>query len=409
VRGRSRIIKTVVFYGIAWVVTLSVGAGFVQAQGSSPGFQIGPVGVAPVFRLSEVGFDSNVYNRSDGNGPVGDFVTRMSPAVDASLRSTHLRASGHTRFDAYYFKKLPDLRAVDSDHSAQVDLVLNRVTLFVSGKRETTRHRRNLEIDAIARRRTNEVTAGVGVRLTGKTSFDVSVNRAVLKYDANSLFLDTDLSRVLNHKSLGETIAFRYAATQLTKFAVEVSRSRARFVSAVDRDSEEWRITPVVEFSPFALVSGRAAVGFYRRDFANVASQSTGPSALIDLSYTLLGRARFTVSANRVLQYSYLPGVADYVEAGVTGSVTQRLGESWDVGGRFGRSRLSYNQQAVPGVVTTVFPNETVLRSGVDVGYNLRRTRIGLYVEHDQRGTDQPALFRGYQRLRIGSSATYVF
>jgi hypothetical protein len=391
------------------VVTLSVGARFAQAQDSSSGFQIGPVALAPVFRLSEFGFDSNVYNRSDGSGPVGDFVSRMSPGADASLRSTHLRVSGRTRFDVYYFKKLTELRAVDNDNSAQVELILNRVTLLVSGKRETTRHRRNLEIDAIARRRSNEVSAGVGVRLTGKTSFDVSVTRSTLKYDANSLFRDTDLSRVLNHKALGETIAFRYAATALTKFSVEASRTRARFDSVSDRDSDEWRITPVVEFSPFALVSGRAAVGFYRRNFANVGSQSTGPSALIDLSYTLLGRARFTVSANRVPQYSYLSGVADYVEAGVTGSVSQRLGESWDVGGRFGRVRLSYHQNPVPGVVTTPIPNETVLRSGVDLGYNLRRTRIGLYVENDQRSTDQPALFRGYQRFRIGSTATYVF
>jgi hypothetical protein len=411
VRGRSFTTLDIAFGALALAVSILASANTVNGQGlspASPTVRIGPVGLAPVFRLAEFGFDSNAYNRSADIDPVADFTTKMSPSVDASLQSRHVRAIGRTQFDLYYFKKLSDLNAVDSDHSAQVDLILNRLTLFVLGSRESTSHRRNLEIDAVARRRSDDVTVGAGMRLTGKTSVDVSVTRSQLKYDANSLYLGTDLAQVLNHSGSGESIAIRYAATALTKFSVEASRTRTRFDTAVDRNSEELRITPSVEFSPLALVSGRAAVGFYRRTFAGTGSQSTGPSALVDLSYTLLGRTRFTVGTSRKLEYSYLVGLRDYVEAGYSGSVTQRLGDAWDVVGRASRTRVSY-RQAADAVLSAQIPDETVLSFGANLGYNIRRTRIGLYVEHDRRDTDLPTQFRGYRRLRLGSSATYVF
>ena len=116
------------------------------------------------------------------------------------------------------------------------------------------------------------------------------------------------------------------------------------------------------------------------------------------------------VAVRRQLEYSYLVGLHDYVLAGGTGTVTQRLGDSWDVGGTFGRSRLSYRQQNVIGPQSAVQPpDETVLTTEVDVGYNIRHTRLGVYAEHTQRDTDLPAQFRGYQRYRIGSTVTYAF
>jgi len=374
---------------------------------ANPGLRVGPLALSPIVRLTELGYDSNVYNLSEDLRPVGDFVSTVSPALQAWFRFGRVRATGHSQLDMYYYRTLPSLRSVDTDNGAQVDLVLNRVRLFVGGSRLDTQRRQNFEIDAIAERVTDEATVGAEVHVTGKTSFTVSTHRTHLAYAPNSLYLGTDLGQALNHTAVGETVGLRYAITPLTLFGVEVVQDRARFESQFDRNSTELRITPSVEFSPFALVSGRASVGFYRRTFSALAPQ-TGTSALVDLNYTLLGRTRFGISVNRKLEYSYLTVLYDYIEAGVTGSVTQRLGDSWELSGRLGRARLSY-QSAATNVTAAQVPGETVVTSGVDVGYNLRHTRIGLYVEHNQRDTDQSAPNRGYQRFRIGSSATYAF
>jgi len=42
---------------------------------------VGPVRLVPVFRLSEAGYDSNVYFREAGSGPVGDATATLSPEL----------------------------------------------------------------------------------------------------------------------------------------------------------------------------------------------------------------------------------------------------------------------------------------------------------------------------------------
>ncbi|MEO8256962.1 MAG: hypothetical protein ABI868_06405 [Acidobacteriota bacterium] len=433
--GRSYLRKDLGFFALTVVVTLAGAAGRVDAQDFDPtspvqpAVRFGPLALAPIFRLTEFGYDSNVYNRAEDNNPAGDFSSRLTPSVDASLRSAHVRIRGRSLVDVYYFKALSDLNSVDSDNVGQVDLAMNRVGLFVNGRRLTTRHRRTLEIDAIARRRNSDLSVGGSVRLTGKTSLEMFVTRARLDYAADSLFLDTNLAQQLNHTAWTQGFALGYAATSLTRFSVEASRTRARFDAEADRDSGEWRVTPTVTFSPLALVTGRASIGYYRRTFsalapaassaggvpssaapANLTSAAqTGTSALINLTYTLLGRTRLNIDATRRLEYSYLAVVNDYLQTSITGSVTQRLGESWDVVGRFGRSRLSYQQSDEPNQAALQIPAETVYTSGADLGYNIRHTRLGLYVSQDRRTAAAAALTRGYRRVRIGASATYVF
>jgi hypothetical protein len=388
----------------------------VQAQGpiaelpNNAAVRIGPVGLAPVVKLTELGIDTNVYDRSDDDNPVGSFTSRMTPSVNAWLQSTRVRVLGHSQFDLYYFKSLPQLNAVDSSNAGQIDLVVNRVTLFALGSRDVARFQRNLEIDSIAARRTDAVGAGAAVRLTGKTSIELAVQHAGLAYEPNSLYLNTDLAQQLNHTSLAESLAVRYAVTPLTTFSVEATHTKARFDSALDRDSEDLQVWPSIGFSPFAIVSGHAAIGLLKRTFATGGSAFTGSNGFVDLNYVLLGRTRFTIAGSRRLEYSYLVGVRDYVSTGATVTVTQRLGDAWDVGGTFGRTRLSYRQQTVADpLAPSPVPDETVLNSEVDVGYNLKHARVGFYASETQRGTDLPAQFRGYQRYRVGATVTYAF
>ena len=156
---------------VAAALSLVGVAGPVQAQSSDPpidvGAQVGPLALSPVIRLTN-GYDSNVYNRDDN--VKSDFSAILSPAVEAWLRLPRARVIGRSQFDFYYFKELTDLRALDTDTAARFELRLNRLTPYVEGTFVNTRHSQNLEIDAIARRRTAGATAGADVRLTAKIS-----------------------------------------------------------------------------------------------------------------------------------------------------------------------------------------------------------------------------------------------
>jgi hypothetical protein len=291
-----------------------------------------------------------------------------------------------------------------------VEVPLNRFRPFVTGGFLNTRHRQNLEIDAIARRRTSFVTVGTDVRLTSKLTASVFSSRTRLDYDTNSIYLGTDLSDVLNFTGRGEGASLRYTLTPLTTIGVTADRGRHRFDSAPERNSESLSVTPMVEFNPRALISGSASFGFRQRKFrSGTAPDFNGSVASADLTYTLLGRTRFTVIGRRQLEYSYVVGRADYVESTLALVVNQRFGDSWDVGGSLSRSLLSYGDvtSLTDSSVVITFPDESIIGWSVDAGYRLSRTRIGLRI--DQRQRDASAQLRAYDRFRIGSTLTYEF
>jgi hypothetical protein len=247
------------------------------------------------------------------------------------------------------------------------------------------------------------------VRLTEKLTASLFSSRTRLDYDTNSIYLGTDLADVLNFTGRSEGASLRYALTPLTTIGVTADRARHRFDSTPERDSNSLNVTPMVEFNPRALISGSASFGFRQRKFlAGTAPDFNGSVASADLTYTLLGRTRFTVLGRRQLEYSYVVGRADYVEGSLTLVVNQRFGDSWDVGGSLSRSRLSYRDvMSLTGSSVITFPDETIIGWTVDAGYSLSRTRIGLRI--DQRRREASAELRGYDRIRIGSTLTYEF
>jgi len=133
-----------------------------------------------------------------------------------------------------------------------------------------------------------------------------------------------------------------------------------------------------------------------------------GLVAAVDLAYTLRARTQFAIAARRDLEYSYLYEQNVYVVAGFTASVTQRVGDAWDVRGTVGRTHLTYQSRFQSLAVAVELTGETSLSAGVDVGYHIGRSRVGFNVDHAQRDSDV-SLGRGYQRLVIGSSLSYVF
>jgi hypothetical protein len=404
---RSALISTIMIVGMA--------TSGLRAQSSDPPnnapLQAGPLVLAPVIRLTNVGHDSNVFNRNQDDNPQSDITATLSPSVDAWLRMAHARANGRTQFDAYYFKQLTNLRAIDTDTSGHIEVPLNRVLAYATGSLTNTRHRQNLEIDALARRRNDSVTTGIDLRLTAKVTAGVFARRSQLRYNTNSLYFGIDLARALNHTSAGGGAELRYALTPLTTIAVGAEQSRDRFDLASDRDSDNRNVVANVQFNPRALISGGASFGVQKHHvLGGLAPDFSGSVMSADLGYSLLGRTRFTVTARRQLEYSYVEDT-DYLRGGAALIVTQRLGDSWDVGGSFGRDRLSYRRNASLSNTSTTpgLTDETVFVSSGNIRYNLGHTQIGVDVEYRERLADQTLAYRGYQRLRVGSTLTYAF
>jgi hypothetical protein len=382
----------------------------VAAQGDSAAqapIHAGPVGLSPMISLRNVGWDSNVYNLTKESESLSDFTTALSPVVDASMRSPRLNLTGHSQWDYYYFNRASSLRALDIDQSGRVEATLNRWSPYVTGSWMTTRHRQNLEIEALVRRRNHAFEGGTYVRLSGKTFVGVYGGRSAVDYDGGTIFRGTELAPALNNTSVHAGTALRYQATPLTTFAVSVNHGQNRFKASPERDADSWQIGPSVEFTPLALISGKASFGFQKVKFRD-ASQPEFKSmvATVNLQYTLRGQTQFAVTGQRSLEYSYLETQVDYVLAGLSTTVSHRMNERWDLVGVVGRYGLGYRRRelATPQAAT---PAQSFWNYGTSLGYRFGRHRVAFDVDYNRRNADIRAF--EYERLRVGSSLTYLF
>jgi putative beta-barrel porin BBP2 len=361
--------------------------------------------LAPSLRVTDLGWDDNVFRVSKIDRPIGDFTSTVSPSLRGSIRLSRLQVTGRSNVDFIYFHKVSAIRSIDTDNATQFSLLLGRWTPYVQVVWTNARHRRNFEIDLPVRRVDSMVASGIDLNLSGKTSVGVVVQRSRVEYKGQTVYLGSDLEQLLGATATIQGMRFRYALTPLTAVGADIERDLNDFALAPERNSRGFRVMSVVSFKPFALVTGSAQVGVRKRSFtASDEAQFTGVVSRFDLAYTLLGRTRFTVSGQRDLSYSFRADQRDYLQAGVDLSVNQRIGNAWDVGGSVGRYRLDYGlSDALHASLA-----ERVMTYAVDVGYRIERTRIGFSVTRQTRTSDF-SRGRDYEGMRIASSVTQGF
>jgi len=415
----SRLGSSRLFAAVVGLVALASVAP-AEAQNPEPAqapVRIGPLALAPTFRLTNVGHDDNVFNVNADNNPTSDVTAQATPIVEGWLRTPRVRATGRGQFDYFYYRQLTNLRSLDTDAVARVELLVNRFTPYVEGSLLNSRHQNGYEIDIYARRRDDSARGGVVIRLTPKTSFDVYTRRFRSAYESDAVpgstdlvhaLSSTDLAHALNRTGTIAGLGVAYKLTPLTTLGLFVEQEQDRFEFSSSRDTNSYRVMPTVEFNPRALISGRASIGFRRVEFpSGSAPEFQSSVATVDLIYHVRARTDVAIGVRRDLDYSYLDTQSDYVSTGVATTVTQRIGAGWDLRGTLGRYRLGYQRRAIGGL-TTDFPSETGINYGMEVGYELGRTRIGFNVDHYERDSDA-AVGRVYNRLRVATSATYAF
>ena len=383
-----------------------------QAGGdpSTARIHLGPVAIAPTIALTNLGVDSNVFNTGGPLDPTSDVTATVGPALDAWVRLSRVKFSGRAVLNYMYFKELSDLRSFQLTSGGRVEVPLNRVTPFADGSYVNSNAREGFEIDAYAAHKENTGRIGVDFRLTSKTGVEIYAGQIILDYRADALerqgFLQqARLALRLNRPGLprrGSPICGD-AADHVGLFG---EQQQDRFQFAANKNADSYRIEPFVEFKPFALIGGRASLGYRNVTFIQSgAPDFQGPVGRIDLSYTLLGRTVFSVNARRDLEFS-LYNEQNYLIGTIGGGITHRLNAGWDVRGSVAAYRLTYRNR-FPGGLGDL-PQERGISGRGEVGYQLRRSRVSFYVDGSQRNSEVSSV-RGYDRWRFGSTIFYTF
>jgi hypothetical protein len=270
-----------------------------DGAGGAPRFVTGPLNWSPAIKLSEFGFDSNVFVDRPGR-EVEDIIGTLSPSVGATIDRPTLKFDSTAAVDMVYFERYADQRALNQRYAGRVEVKLTRFQPYGSARWERVRDRQSPEVDLRARRVERETAVGVNVFSLNRTSLRVGVRQGALTYEPGQLFDGIDLAQQLNRTSTAFSGGVQFAATPLTTLTLDVSAQRENYALTPGKNQSGNRVMFAVNFAPDAVIRGSAGVGVSHLDVEDpLAIPFTGLTTNVDLSYTLLGVTRFGGRVNR--------------------------------------------------------------------------------------------------------------
>jgi hypothetical protein len=393
------------------LAVLLLGARPASAQtypGTEARFRLGPVDMTPTIALGNAGVDTNVFNRPASGAPQSDFTMTVTPATDLWLRLGRTWLAGNISEDLVWYRTFASERTVNGSYKVAWDVPFNRLHINLGTRYLNTRERPGFEIDARSQRHETSYDATATLKVT--PIVEVGLRSSVTRedYDLAAIFLGTRLHDELNRTTTVSGLTFQHHLTPLTDINLEISRQLDRFEFSPLRDTDSTAVTGGFNFSPFAVLTGHATLGY--RDLEPRSSELPGyrgPTASMDLSYVVFGMTKLALTLSRDVQYSFDIDQPYYLQTEVLVSVTQHLAGPWDATMRRGAATLAYRdrQGAVVAVSNRVDETHTF---GAGFGYRISRDlRVGFNLDKTSRTS--PIDNRLYNGLIYGTSVTRVF
>ena len=365
---------------------------------------LGPVKLAPGIVVREIGWDSNVFQETEAEGPKEDFVAAVTPDVAVFSRLRFVKVSAYAGAEMTYYQKYESERSFGHLLRGRVDVLLSRVRPFVGAGETNTRTRPNGEIDVRADRTEQELSGGVAFDLSANSVVYASAVDMSTRYH-NALNDGVDIGKTLSRDSMGYSGGLMTELTPLTSLTVAGSVREDTFRSNSLRNADSRMATATLKFGAEAVVTGAVIVAL--TDFKAVDPRIEpyrGLTGSVALAYSLLEVGRLGLIALRRQEYSFDTAEGYYLENSVNLTYNHRLFGAIDAQVHGGRGTFKYGFRA--GI-----PAHTDTLDTVDggVGYNLRnRTRISLNYEYARRRS--PVLAdRNYDRKRAFLAWSYAF
>ena len=383
-------------------------------QDGEGSIRLGPLGLSPSIRVSNVGIDTNVLN--DPDTPQQDFTATFNPAMQIWLRAGPSRVRGSVAMSAIYFREFASQRALNTTDEVRWELPLNRFLPYVSYSIGKMRARPNQEIDDRVEYGTTNTGVGTTVRVGARTALVVQAQRGEVTFGSDEEFFGTNLSQALDRTTDTVGSSVRLQLTPLTTFVIAADVQRESFKFSPRRDAMMRGVRPGVEFSRSALITGSAYVGYRTFDIDDpTVPDYSGVTASVDLAYVLLDRTRFSTRIDRDVVYSFSELQPYYVQTGAVFTVTQQLSSTWDVS--VGTSRQWQDYQVSTLAVVSGQPAASAPRSTLSeasqysyqfgVGRRLgRKMRVAFQADHAQRTSGLLGTYRG---TRFFNTVSYDF
>jgi hypothetical protein len=361
---------------------------------------LGPLRLTPALNLRDMGVDNNVFN--EAVAPKSDFTFTLTPKVDAALRVRRMRLSYLASTDYVYYRKYRSERGTNSTGTGRFEVDLGHFRPYLTAEGVNTRSRLNAEVDTRARHRDVTYGGGVSIQLLSRTQILLSGSRATVAFDPGEAFRGVELRHSFDGRRTAISGGLGLELTPITRFTVLVSREQQRFDLSPDRDSNTWRVTPAVTFSPTGLLTGSASVGYRRfHTLSPLLPDYSGLVSNVGIGATIYGRHLLQGQVTHDVQYSYEDIAAYYVGTTVGLTWTMVVAGPIDVRATGAHTRMDYRNLA------DVARPDTATTYGGGVGYRFsQHARLGVNVDWSRRLSDRSA-DRSYRNHRVFAGLTW--
>lgn len=368
--------------------------------------QLGPLGVRPAIILREIGYDSNVLNRTTDEQ--GDFTATAGGRVDLGARVARVLTSGSAFYEYLYFKDFASERGSNRGLEGRADFLLGRLRPHLLGGLRTSHDRPSPEIDSRAERTQTTFGTGMGFAAGSHTTLNLAYRYDAGTFGDDETFRGVNLAQELDLRSHVVTFGPSFELTPLTTLSVYGEERRDRFTYSPDRDANSHRYGVTATFNPLALISGQASVGFAAfRPQSSLEPDFSGITAAVSLAYAFKDTTRIAVSIDRDLRHSFIEETPYYIGTGSRATFTQRLFRNIDGQATVGFDRIAYEARLdEPQALGELRDRVRVVGGGIGVRLG-QDTRLALNYDHTARFSQVAT--REYSRARLFATLNYGF
>ncbi|HWI19294.1 MAG TPA: outer membrane beta-barrel protein [Vicinamibacterales bacterium] len=365
---------------------------------------LGRLKLAPGLTISELGWDDNVFDESAEEVPDEDYVASFTPDLSLYSRLRWVRLSAYGGSTLTYFREFDSENSVGYAWRGRADFLISRVRPFVAAGNTRSRTRPNGEIDIRPDRVEEEYSGGLAFDLGAHSLIYASGIYAANRFD-NAVQDGIDLAETLSRESRSGQFGLKTDITPLLSVQIFASYQEDEFRTLPIRNSIAKSGNMIFRITPEAVATGQIALSYRDMHFADPGLRPyRGVLGSAALAYPFMEIGRFTLIAQRGVEYSLDNSEGYYIENSASLAYTHRLFGQVDVQGKVSRSAFDYSARPTEPAHVDTYDS-----AAGSLGYNLRnRTRVAVNYEYSRRRS--PAFSaRNYQRRRAFLSWIFAF
>jgi hypothetical protein len=379
--------------------------------------RFGPLRIIPEFRLSEVGYDSNVYLREEGGEVVSDFTATFSPeATGTLLVGSSLILSVMENPEYIFYAKEEGLRAFTNSFSSSLRLLVLR-SLSLSADYHVLSHvrRSTSELDRKIQDTVTGGTAGFFFETPRGTAVGVTGSMEDFRYKDIALDAQDDIyARALDRRETTAAGELYYRVFSQSSFFTTAGWTRYAFVfpESAWRNASSFEVSGGIRFPLLGRARGTISLGWKSfRPESPERKPFSGLVAATDVAFRL-GRLGINLGYSRDNTFSYNENAYYYIDGRVRAGLSFYITSLLRIDGTVQLGTMDYPEpQEVwyGGEVVLIERREDIHRT-FSVGPVVRvagTVGLGLTYNFYRRTSNAPGF--NIRRNFIGAFLTYEF